>query len=110
MTTEYQQAVLHAMSIPLYSLSKEEPEAVTDIPKSEERQRVDSKSVFVQKVLDAIGFKTLQEANLQWFIQENAGITLDGDTLVTPHLTQLQTPAMKKGLWLAIQHLRKETI
>lgn len=124
MTTEYQQAVLQAMSIPLYvqSLKEsalEEPavekQAVLkqapspETSKAAERQLVDESDPFVRKVLSAIGFDTLQEAQLKWFIDEAPEVLYVDSVLVTPQLSQLQTPSMKKRLWLAIQHLRRES-
>jgi predicted dinucleotide-utilizing enzyme len=118
MTTEYQQAVLQAMSIPLFvrtleAQSAEEPsidekKTAAETQTKQEAERVDENSPFVQKVLEAIGFDSLQDANLQWLIEDAPRIVLSDNVLVTPQLKHVQSPAMKKSLWLAIQHLQRD--
>ncbi len=124
----YQKASLQAMDIPLFehrfsATGQTEPQsdesksaaAISAVLNSSESavpevmpsQSVDENHMLVQQVLEIFDVKTIGELGISWLTHDEQSVALQDSVLISPPPDKLNTPNMKKQLWLAVQDMLK---
>jgi hypothetical protein len=91
---------IEAISAVLNSSESAAPELMPSQP-------VDENHILVQQVLEIFDVKTIGELGISWLTHDEQSVALQDFVLVSLPPDKLNTPNLKKQLWLAVQDLLK---